>query len=137
MKYGDIVVYKNQIGIVVKYENDFKFHPCNYGRCSFSDLNTITDKDVREATHIEKLELIEKEFTWGTITEIHCIGDYQIAEYTDKKDNNVYYHGYIGYKDSNVSYLSLDSALVGCIGYKYEGGNGKAAMYFGKMIGLE
>ncbi len=29
MKYGDIVVYKNQIGIVVKYENDFKFHPCN------------------------------------------------------------------------------------------------------------
>lgn len=27
MKYGDIVVYKNQIGTVVKSENDFKFHP--------------------------------------------------------------------------------------------------------------
>ena len=26
MKYGDIVVYKNQIGTVVKSENDFKFH---------------------------------------------------------------------------------------------------------------
>nr|DAG16404.1 MAG TPA: hypothetical protein [Caudoviricetes sp.] len=25
MKYGDIVVYKNQIGTVVKSENDFKF----------------------------------------------------------------------------------------------------------------
>lgn len=25
MKYGDIVVYKNQIGTVVKSKNDFKF----------------------------------------------------------------------------------------------------------------
>lgn len=58
MKYGDIVVYKNQIGTVVKNENDFKFYPCNYGSCSFSLLDTITDKDVREATHDEKLELI-------------------------------------------------------------------------------
>ena len=55
MKYGDIVVYKNQIGTVVKSENDFKFHPCNYGNCYFSELNTITDEDVREATHDEKL----------------------------------------------------------------------------------
>ena len=33
--------------------------------------------------------------------------------------------------------MSLDSALIGCIGRKYEGANGKAAMYFEKMIGLE
>ena len=46
MKYGDIVVYKNQIGTVVKSENDFKFHPCNYGSCSFSLLDTITDEDI-------------------------------------------------------------------------------------------
>ena len=45
-----------------------------------------------------------------------------------------YYHGYINYSDTNHSYLSLDSALIG---YKHEGGNGKAAMYFEKMIGLE
>ena len=49
MKYGDIVVYKNQIGTVVKSENDFKFHPCNYGSCYFSELDTITDADVRKA----------------------------------------------------------------------------------------
>ena len=60
MKYGDIVVYNNQIGTVVKSENDFKFHPCNRGCCSFSLLDTITDNDVREATNDEKLELIEK-----------------------------------------------------------------------------
>ena len=48
MKYGDIVVYKNQIGTVVKSENDFKFHPCNYGHCYFSELDTITDADARK-----------------------------------------------------------------------------------------
>ena len=46
MKYGDIVVYNNQIGTVVKSENDFKFKPCNRGCCSFSLLDTITDNNV-------------------------------------------------------------------------------------------
>lgn len=137
MKYGDIVVYKNQIGTVVKSENDFKFHPCNYGSCSFSLLDTITDENVREATHDEKLGLIEKEFTWGNVIKIHCIGEYQIVEYIDKRDKKTFYHGYINYNDINRSYLSLDSALIGCIGYKHEGGNGRAAMYFEKMIGSE
>ena len=91
MKYGDIVVYKNQIGTVVKSENNFKFHPCNYGSCYFSELNTITDEDVREATHEEKLELIEKEFTWGNVIKIHCVGEYQIVEYINKKNSKKYY----------------------------------------------
>lgn len=137
MKYGDIVVYKNQIGTVVKSENDFKFHPCDYRSCFFSELSTITDDDVREATHDEKLELIEREFAWGSVIKIHCIGEYQVVEYVHKKKNKTYYHGYIHYRNTNHSYLSLDSALIGCIGYKHEGGNGKAAMYFEKMIGLE
>ena len=100
-------------------------------------LDTITNEDVREATYDEKLELIEKEFTWGSVVKIHCIGEYQIVEYIDKRDKKTFYHGYINYNDINRSYLSLDSALIGCIGYKHEGGNGKAAMYFEKMIGLE
>ena len=83
------------------------------------------------------MELIEKEFTWGNVIKIHCIGEYQIVEYIDKRDKKIYYHGYINYSDTNCAYLSLDSALIGCIGYKHEGGNGKAAMYFEKMIGLE
>ena len=83
------------------------------------------------------MELIEKEFIWGNVIKIHCIGEYQIVEYIDKRDKKIYYHGYINYSDTNCSYLSLDSALIGCIGYKHEGGNGKAAMYFEKMIGLE
>lgn len=136
MKYGDIVVYNNQIGRVVKSGNDFKFHPCKHGYYSFSLLDTITDNDIREATHDEKLELIEKEFAWGDVFQTHCIGEYQIVEYIDKRNSKKYYHGYINYSDTNRSYSSLDSALIGCIGYKYEGGNGKAAMYFEKMIGI-
>lgn len=137
MKYGDIVVYKNQIGTVVKSENDFKFHPCNLrGYYPFNLLDTITNNDIREATHDEKLELIEKEFIWGNVFQIHCIGEYQIVEYINKNDSKKYYHGYINYSDTNRLYYSLDSALIGCIGYKHEGGNGKAAMYFEKMIGI-
>lgn len=136
MKYRDIVVYKNQIGTVVKSENEFKFHPCKYGCCDFSELDTITDADVREATSDEKLELIREEFTWGRVIDIHCIGEYQIVEYEDKRTNEHLWHGYINYSDTNASYYSLDSALIGCIGRKYEGANGKAAMYFEKMIEL-
>ena len=137
MKYGDIVVYKNQIGTVVKSENDFKFHPCNYGSCYFSELDTITDADVREATPDEKLELIREEFTWGKVIDIHCIGEYQIIEYEDKNTHEIFWHGYVNYEDTNCAYSSLDSALIGCIGIKNEGLGGRASMYFERMIGLK
>ena len=135
MKYGDIVVYKNEIGKVVTSDGLFKFKPCNSGSCYYSDLDTITEDDVREATHEEKIELITKEYTWGDAVNVHCIGEYQIVEAI--KNGETHYHGYINYNDTNTSYSSLDSALVGCIGTKYEGGNGKAAMYFCKMIDLK
>lgn len=134
MKSGDIVVYQGNIGEVVISERLFKFKPCNSGSCYYSELDTITENDMREATHEEKLQLITEEYTWGKVVNIHSVGDYQIVEAI--KDNKTHWHGYIDYKDTNVSYTSLDSALVGCIGIKHEGGNGRAAMYFCKMIGL-
>ena len=137
MKYGDIVVYNNKVGTVVKDKDNFKFLPCNYGRCYFSNLDTITDDDIQEATHDEKLELIEEEFSWGRVVKIHCIGEYQIVEYVDRRDHTTRYHGYINYTDASNSYSSLDAALVGCVGCKHEGRGGRAAMYFEKMIGLE
>ena len=137
MKSGDIVVYENRIGKVVSdYENKeiMRFLPCNYGRYYSSELDIITEDDVKEATHEEKLRLIEEEYSWGNVLNIHCIGEYQIVEAT--KENKTHWHGYIDYKDTNTSYDSLDSALVGCIGIKYEGSNGKAAMYFCKMVNM-
>lgn len=138
MKSGDIVIYKNEVGTVVTdYDNRevMRFLPCNYGIYSTSRLKAITEDDIREATHEEKLDLIEREYHWGKVLEIHCIGEYQIVEAIE--DNEIHWHGYINYKDTNTSYYSLDSALVGCIGRKHEGGNGKAAMYFCKMIGMK
>lgn len=137
MKSGDIVIYRDEVGtIVTDFENRevLRFLPCNYGTYSTSRLKAITEDDVREATHEEKLDLIEREYHCGRVVKIHCVGDYQIVEAT--KDQKIHYHGYINYKDTNTSYYSLDSALVGCIGRKHEGGNGKAAMYFCKMIGI-
>ena len=137
MKYGDIVVYKNEIGKVVTDEGLFKFKPCNSGCCYYSNLDTITEDDVREATHEEKIKLITDEYSWGKVTKVHCIGEYQIIEYESKTAPKHLWHTYINYADTNNSYMSLDSPLIGCIGRKYEGVNGKAAMYFEKMIGLE
>ena len=85
---------------------------------------------------MKKLELIKKEYHYGEVVAIHCIGGYQIVEYIDKISKDTHWHGYINYRDTDRSYSSLDSALIGCIGNKYEGGNGKAAMYFERMIGL-
>ena len=138
MKNGDIVIYKDEVGTVVTDYNNreiMRFLPCNYGTYSTSRLEVITENNVREATHEEKLYLIRREYHWGRVVKIHCVGEYQIVEAT--KDHKIHYQGYINYKDTNTSYYSLDSALVGCIGRKHEGGNGKAAMYFYKMIGIE
>lgn len=138
MKSGNIVIYKNEVGTVVTdFENKdiLRFLPCNYGSYYCSDLDIISTNDVREATHEEKLDLIRREYNWGHIVKIHCIGEYQIVEVV--KDDNKHWHGYFNYKDTHISWLSLDAALAGCIGYKYEGGNGKAAFYFNKMIGVE
>lgn len=137
MKIGDIVVYNGKIGKVIKDVNGFRFKPMGYGRYYISDLDTIFDNSVREATNEEKIRLIKEEFVWGYIINIHCIGEYQIIEYESKTAPKHLWNTYINYADTNNSYTSLDSALIGCIGRKYEGANGKAAMYFEKMIGLE
>lgn len=139
MKYGDIIVYNNEIGKVVRDSetNTFRFLPCGHGSCYFSTLDIISEENTREATHEEKIELITKEYTWGDVVKVHCIGEYQIVEAIGKTDRETQWHGYINYRDTNTSYSSLDSALVGCIGIKYEGGNGRAAMYFCRMVDMK
>ena len=138
MKYGDIVAYNNEIGKVVRdNETDtFRFLPCGHGSCYFSTLDIISEDNIREATHEEKIELITKEFVWGMVTKVHCVGEYQIIEFV-KDNGETNYHGYINYNDTNRGYCSLDSALVGCIGYKYEGANGRASSYFCKMVDMK
>ena len=73
MKIGDIVVYNGKIGKVIKDVNGFRFKPMGYGRYYISDLDTIFDNSVREATNEEKIRLIKEEYVWGYIINIHCI----------------------------------------------------------------
>jgi len=40
-------------------------------------------------------------------------------------------------KDTARSNISLESAIVEAIAYKYDGCNSKAGYYFDKMIGLD
>lgn len=139
MKYGDIVVYNDKIGKVVTAMGDkdiFRFLPCNCGTCSFSELDIITQDNIKKATHEEKLDLLKKEYVWGEVVKVYCIGEYQIIE-AKNEHRGIHFHGYINYSDTNRSYCSLDSALVDCIGIKYEGENGKAAMYFCKMLDIK
>jgi hypothetical protein len=86
------------------------------------------------------------EFTWGTIIELHEVGEYTIAEYHPWKSDNgkilmgepdgkkTEFHGWVSGEDTSHSWLSLDDALAGLISYKYEGHNGQAGYYFMKMV---
>lgn len=138
MKYGDIVIYKDEVGKVVDTygkTGEYRFLPCNYGTYYSEELDVICEDDIREATHEEKRSLLSKEYHWGHVIDVHCIGEYQIIE--SVKSGTKHWHGYINYKDTNHSYSSLDSALIGCIARKHEGANGKAHEYFYKMVGME
>ena len=135
MKENDIVIYKGQIGKIVTFDKVFKFKPCSITEsCRYSELDTVTDNDVQKATHKEKIEYLKAVFVWGNVINVHCIGEYQIieAEYY----GSVEYYGYIDYNDIHVIYKSLDEALIGIIGIKYDGIGTTAPHYFAKMIGM-
>jgi hypothetical protein len=82
----------------------------------------------------------------GRVIKIHEIDQYSIVEYHPWKVNGctiltgkanteeLNFMPYINGKEINHSFCSLDSALVGVIAYKYEGGNHRADQYFMKMI---
>lgn len=135
MKKNDIVIYKGQIGKIVTFDKAFKFKPCTITEsCYYSDLDTVTDDDVQETTHEEKIEYLKAVFVWGDVINVHCIGEYQIIEAEYK--GNIEYYGYMDYNDIHVIYKSLDEALIGIIDIKYDGRETTAPYYFAKMIGM-
>jgi hypothetical protein len=85
-------------------------------------------------------------FPWGPIDRVHRVGRFAIVEfrrdesklwspdgkYLDRH-NATQFHPYIDGRDASTSYSSLESALVGAVGYLREGPNGRAASYFDRM----
>lgn len=99
----------------------------------------------RTVSSINETKSYPKRYVWGPASAVHEIGEYAIIEYQERASSNpkpdwvsrVLFHGYVNGRDTHQSFESLDAALVGCIGYKHEGGNGRAAGYFMKMIADE
>lgn len=78
---------------------------------------------------------ISQEFQWGTVRQMHDIGEYIIVEYTKETTGEIGFHPYISGVDTNHTYNSLDAALAGCIAMKYEGVNTRADTYFMRAVG--
>lgn len=75
-------------------------------------------------------------FTWGSLIEIHHIGDYHVVEFLEK-DNAPGFFPYVNGEHFSRSFPTMDEALSAAIGFKYEGHNSQAAHYFMKMIWRE
>ena len=134
MQYNDIVKFNGELGRVITYGNEFKFHPMNYGTYFPQELETITEKTVKLTSFEEKIEFITKTFTWGRVVDVHTIGEYQFVAYI--RDRNVLFSSFINFNSICHSEDSLDKALIGVIAHKVDGCNSRAAEYFTKMIGL-
>lgn len=84
----------------------------------------------------KNIEELKNNFSWGTVKNINSIGDYQIIEYEDD-EKEIYYKSYVNFKDTGVSYKTLESALILAIAYNTSK-NMNESMYatdfFKKMI---
>lgn len=148
MEVKEIVKYKGVLGQLVRGEKqDLLFHPVNFGRYYYSQLDTVTENDLEETTFDEKVEYLKKEFSWGDVLEVHSIGDYIIFKYKEKKsnhisneayekENNIFYHTYTKFKDDSKGYPTLDQAIIGMVSSKYDGSD-RAFGYICRMLDMD
>jgi len=144
LKSGMIVKHNNQLGKLTRgAEKKLYFVPAKYYVQSWEDLTVITEENVQDTTHDEKVEFLKNDFTWGDVIKTYTVGEYVIFEYIDgydlehEKVKNIRFHALINYQTVSISYHSLDSCLIGTIAYKFDGANSQAAGYFEKMIGMK
>lgn len=79
---------------------------------------------------------INDNFVWGEIQKVHTVGDIQIVEYASRhEDNKTQYHIYVDGKDSRLASNTLDEAILGALGFKYDGRNSQFAYFALKMLG--
>ncbi len=142
---GDIVVMckTKQLGTIVTDHDDknkWRFLPVNHGRYYSSQLAEITAKDVRPATHEEKIIYYRREFSWGKVQKVHEIGNILIFEYIEKEGfrnegekAQTLFAGYVDLIDLHTTFHTLDQAIIGCMSYKYTNDT-TAGDYFFRMI---
>lgn len=86
---------------------------------------------------VEEQLIIDQAARWGSVREVHTIGDIQIAEVKWCIDGQTRYLIFIDGKDTHRAEESLDAALIYAICYKYDGYNTRAPEYIYRMIGLK
>lgn len=92
---------------------------------------TITYGDT---TDLHILRTTPERFTWGRILKFMDIGEYTFAEYIPEDEAATEFWGWASGEHYSISWATIDEALIGLIAHKY--GNGRAAPYIGKMIGM-
>lgn len=139
----NIVKYEGKLGILREATGSkdrkgcFVFQACDRDHYNSASDPLIDGVKVVDTTEEEQIQYLKRTFVWGKIEDVHTVGDYQIIEYTSKSDKRRSFHVYLNFRDTNVSYSSLDEALAGAIAYKYEGPNSRAAMYFVRMLDMD
>ena len=78
-------------------------------------------------------------FCWGRVVAIHKIGTSEIIEYipTMNGSRELACTNYFHINGHNQSVLTLDSAIVCALAFKYDGGDSRAGHYICRMLGIQ
>lgn len=116
------------------------FYPADTGQYRVSELPVVTEKDISDTSLEEKIIYLKTKMTWGDVKNTHVInnGEYIIFEVQHKtKDHPIYYHIYLNFVSVTQCYASLDSAIIGLLDYKYQGGNSQAGYMIERMLQMD
>ena len=134
---NQILWYKNQLGKAIHCYGDeehiLRFYPVQHGSYYHEDLEIIDSKFIKNATFEDKIQFIEKELPWGRIVKTHCIGDIQIIEWHNDKNNVDGFSIYVDFESKSMGSDNLDDALISAIALKYNADG--AIPWILKMLG--
>lgn len=91
---------------------------------------------MKTSTDLNVITAHPELFTWGTLIEIHEIGEYTFVEYSDHT-SEIRFNIYIAGKDMHNGAISLDRAILRAIALKYDGINTRADGYMVNMLNIE
>lgn len=87
-----------------------------------------------------------KDFYWGPTVSIFKVGEYTIMEYLADKSSltprqqdghgRSLFHAWVGDKDTNAAFYTVEEAIAYAIAYKREGPSTAAHVYFLRGIGV-
>lgn len=71
-------------------------------------------------------------FPWGLPILTHRIGNMDMVQYKSGSENR--FHPYVNGEDTNKDYFNLDCAILGALGFKYDGSNSQFDRFASFML---